>query len=86
MCQASEDQEGDLAPFFPAEGADLDVTDWVEQLARAGLPLAPEHFMRASGAAALGLAPDQGSQLEAEMMVEHVAAMVSDFRARGALP
>ena len=42
--------------------------------------------MRASGAAALGVAPGDDQVLAAELMAAHVAAMVEDLRARQALP
>ncbi|KAL3900028.1 MAG: hypothetical protein SGPRY_012535 [Prymnesium sp.] len=52
------------------------------RLANAGLPAAPGHFTRASGAASLGVAPGADAVLEADMMVEHVAAMVEDLLAQ----
>lgn len=54
---------------------DCDVTRWSAYLAKACLPQAPEHFMRASGAAALDVPFDLGGALEAEMMVEQIAVM-----------
>ena len=77
---------GALAPFFPREAGGLDVTCWAAQLASAGFPAAQDHFMRASGAAALGVAPGEDLVLAAELMAAHVAAMVGDLLARQALP
>lgn len=78
--------QGALGLFFPQAFGDCDVTRWSAYLAKAGLPQAPDHFMRASGAASLGVSPDQGGALEAEMMVEHVAVMLADLREQNALP
>lgn len=75
--QEAEEAHGRaLAPFFPEEAAGLDTTSWARGLMDAGLPTAPEHFMRASGAALLGGPPSGDVVLEADMMVAHVAAMV----------
>lgn len=86
LSQANEMHQGALELFFPQSFRDCDVTQWSNYLARAGLPQAPEYFIRASGAASLGVTPDVGGALEAEMMVEHVAAMLGDLRSQNALP
>lgn len=83
---ADEEHGGNLSPFFPGSAADEDIVVWVDQLARAGLPAAADHFMNASGAASLGVTPEAGTPLQAEMMVEQVSAMMVDLRAQGALP
>lgn len=87
LFEADVTHQGALASLVPLLGAGgLDITAWASKLAAPGLPAVQEHFMRASGAAALGVAPGDDLILAAEMMAAHVAAEVGDLRTRLALP
>ena len=82
----NERHAGRLTPFYPVGASCMDVMEWPAQLARAGLPSAPQHFLNASGAAAVGVKPDVGSILEAEFMVEHIASMAEELADAGVAP
>lgn len=66
VARADSEHRGNLRPFYPEDGGGSDVAEWVARVVGAGFLSAPAHFMRASGAAGVGLAPDVGSVFEAE--------------------
>lgn len=84
--EENEGHAGRHTPFYPVVASGMDEMEWPVRLAAASLPSAPQHFLNASGTAAVGVKPDVGSILEAEFIVEHIASMAEELADAGAAP